>query len=392
MNRRRFLQASTACLLAPSVATAMPSQKSRVAVIGYQGDFGHELDRLWLGIPETEIVAVSDPDAKALSSRLKGLGVTAGFADYREMLEKVRPDIVSIAPRKIAHHHEMAMAAAKSGAKGIYMEKPFCRTLAEADEIIAACEKSGVRLALAHRNRYHPVLPTVAALVKDGRIGRLLEIRCRGKEDARGGGLDLWVLGSHVLNVALIFTGSPVACSATLFQDKQPAGPSDLRDGAEGVGPLAGDALHARFDTDSGVPIFFESVKQAGNADVGFGLQLIGTQGVIDLRMDQGVMAHYRAGNPFQPTAPPHTWEVISTGGIGVVEPLADVPQQVTSHRLAVRDLLTAIQEIRPPLCSAADGRTVLEMTMGVFSSHVKGGSRVTLPLEDRRHPLADWK
>jgi predicted dehydrogenase len=286
----------------------------------------------------------------------------------------------------------MAMAAANSGAKGIYMEKPFCRTLVEADEIISACEKNNVRIALAHRNRYHPVLPTVASLVKDGRIGRLLEVRCRGKEDARGGGLDLWVLGSHVLNVALIFTGLPVACSATLFQGTQPAKPSDLREGGEGVGPLAGDSLHARFDTDSGVPIFFESVKQAGNPDVGFGLQLIGTQGVIDLRMDQGIMAHYRAGNPFQPTAPPHTWEVISTGGIGIAEPLPDVPQQVTSHRLAIRDLLAAIQGNRPPLCSATDARTVLEMTMGVFSSHVKGGSRVTLPLEDRRHPLASWK
>jgi len=392
MNRRHFLVTSTAGLLAPSVALAAAPTRQRVAVIGYRGDFGHELDSLWLSVPETEIIAVSDPDAKSLADRLRELRVTEGFADYREMLEKTKPDIVSIGPRQITHHHEMAMAAAKSGAKGIYMEKPFCRTLVEADEIISACEKANVRLALAHRNRYHPVLPTVASLVKEGRIGKLLEVRCRGKEDARGGGLDLWVLGSHVLNVALIFTGPPVACSATLFQGKQPATPSDLRDGAEGVGPLAGDALHARFDTDSGVPIFFESVKQAGNAEVGFGLQLIGTQGVIDLRMDQGVMAHYRAGNPFQPSPEPRAWEVISTGGVGLAEPIPDVPKQVSSHLLSVRDLLSSIRENRAPLCSAADGRTVLEMTMGVFSSHVKGGSRVTFPLEDRQHPLSGWK
>jgi predicted dehydrogenase len=392
MNRRYFLAASTASLLAQSAAFAAVPRKQRVAVIGDHGDFGHDLDRLWLGVPETEIIAVSDPDAGVLAGRLRDLGVTQGFADYREMLEKTQPEIVAIGPRQITHHHEMAMAAAKSGAKGIYMEKPFCRTLAEADEIISACEKHNVRLALAHRNRYHPVLPTVAALVNDGRIGRLLEVRCRGKEDARGGGLDLWVLGSHVLNVALIFTGPPAACSATLFQGKRPATPTDIRDGAEGVGPLAGDALHARFDTGNGVPIYFESVKQAGNAAVGFGLQLIGTQGIIDLRMDQGVMAHHLAGNPFQPSHEPRAWQPISTGGIGIAEPLPDTPKQVSSHLLTVRDLLGSIRENRAPLCSAADGRTVLEMTMGVFSSHVKGGARVALPLEDRRHPLASWK
>lgn len=392
MKRRHFLRSSAATLLMSSTAFAAAPARVRVAVIGYQGDFGHELDSLWLGIPETEIVAVSDPDAKALAGRLKTLGIDKGFADYREMLEKAKPDIVSIGPRTITHHHEMAMAAATSGAKGIYMEKPFCRTLAEADDIISACEKHNVRLALAHRNRYHPVLPTVAELVKTGRIGRLLEIRGRGKEDGRGGGLDLWVLGSHVLNTALIFTGPPVACSATLFQGKQPATPADVREGGEGVGPIAGDALHARFETESGVPIFFESVKQAGNAEVGFGLQLIGTKGSINLRMDQGVMAYFQEGNSFQPHPDPRAWQPISTGGIGVPEPLPDVPRQVTSHQLSVRDLLAAIRENRAPLCSAADGRLVLEMTMGVFASHVKGGARVALPLQDRGHPLATWK
>jgi len=392
MNRRQFLATSAATMLAPSSVFAADTGKHRVAVIGHQGDFGHDLDGLWLGVSETEIVAVSDPDATSLAGRLRNLGVVKGFSDYREMLEKIQPEIVSIGPRNITHHHKMAMAAAKSGAKGIYMEKPFCRTLAEADEIISACGKHNVRLALAHRNRYHPVLPTVATLVNEGRIGRLLEVRCRGKEDARGGGLDLWVLGSHVLNVALIFAGPPVACSANLFQGKRPAIPSDIRDGAEGVGPLAGDALHARFDTESGIPIFFESVKQAGNATAGFGLQLIGTQGVIDLRMDQGAMAHYREGNPFQPSTEPRAWQPISTGGIGVAETIPDIPKQVTSHLLSVRDLLASIRENRAPLCSAADGRIVLEMTMGVFASHVKGGSRVTLPLENRQHPLSDWK
>ncbi len=108
-------------------------------------------------------------------------------------------------------HRDMVLAAAESGARGIYLEKPFCRTLAEADQIIAACERRGVKLALAHRNRYHPTLPVVARMVKDGAIGRLLELRGRGKEDQRGGLEDLWTLGSHVLNVAVTLAGPPPA-------------------------------------------------------------------------------------------------------------------------------------------------------------------------------------
>jgi predicted dehydrogenase len=100
--------------------------------------------------------------------------------------------------RHIDCHAEMAIAAAESGVKGIFMEKPFVRTAAEADAVIAACRSSGTKLALAMVNRHSPTYGIVRDLVEDGRIGRLLELRGRGKEDARGGAEDLWVLGCHV--------------------------------------------------------------------------------------------------------------------------------------------------------------------------------------------------
>src|SRR5690606_16371842 len=102
----------------------------------------------------------------------------------------------------------------------------------EADAIVAACEKHGAKLAIAHRNRYHPVLPVVAKRIEDGAIGRWLEIRARGKEDARGGALDLWVLGSHLLDLCHVFTRKPLACSATVLQDGRPVVASDVQDGA----------------------------------------------------------------------------------------------------------------------------------------------------------------
>src|SRR6185369_3545685 len=106
------------------------------------------------------------PDPSGLAAALKKLGVSQGFDDYRKMLREVRPEIVAIGMRHVDQHRDAALAAIEAGARGIYIEKPFCRTPAEADEIVAACDEKNAKLAVAHRNRYHPVLPVISSLVK----------------------------------------------------------------------------------------------------------------------------------------------------------------------------------------------------------------------------------
>ncbi len=395
-ERRAFLAGASLGLAGLAGLRGDDDAPLRVGVIGHSGcgDYGHGLDKVWLQIPETSLVAVADPVESGRAKALERLGLddSAGFADYRKMLAEIGPDIVAIGPRHIDQHRDFAVAAAASGARGIYIEKPFCRDLAEADEIVAACEKHGTRLAIAHRNRYHPVLPVIAELIEGGAIGRFLEIRARGKEDARGGGLDLWVLGSHLLNLTHYFTGEPLACSAQFFQDGKPATKDLLVDGSEGVGLLVGNAVHARYETKSGVPVFFESIQNAGTREAGFGIQLIGTEGIIDLRADAEPLAHYLPGNPFRPQPDPRVWTPITSAGVGKPEPIADIRSLVGGHHGPVRDLIAAISEKREPLCGPRDGRVVVEMTMAAFESHRLGGQRVALPLIDRAgHPLARW-
>ena len=67
----------------------------------------------------------------------------------------------------------------------------MCRTLVEADDMVAACEEKNVKLAIAFQTRYSPMLPIIRGMIEDGMIGELLELRGRGKEDRRGGGQDL---------------------------------------------------------------------------------------------------------------------------------------------------------------------------------------------------------
>jgi hypothetical protein len=129
-------------------------------------------------------------------------------------------------------------------------------------EIVAACEKAGTKLAIAHRNRQHPILPVIAKLIEEGLIGRVLKMRGRGKEDARGGSLDLWVLGSHVINLACYFGGDPVTCSAEVKQDGRLITKADVREGDEAIGLLAGNEVHARYELNKGITLYFDSLLQ----------------------------------------------------------------------------------------------------------------------------------
>ncbi len=392
-SRRSFLKLAAgtgALVLTGAVRAGEPPPKWRVAVIGHtgRGDFGHGLETPWRKSAEAEIVAVADAGRDGQAKAQKRFAGTRFFTDYRRMLGEVKPDIVLVTPRHADQHGAMTQAAAEAGAKGIYLEKPLCRTLGEADAMIAACAPRGVAVAVAHRNRYHPALPVVQRLVREGVIGRLLEIRGRGKEDNRGPGTDLWVLGSHVLNIALCFTGRPMACAGTLLTGGRPATKADLHEGGDAIGKVAGDALHARIDTATHVPIFFDSRKGTGVPSAGFGLQLIGTEGVIDLRMDETPLAQLLAGNPFRPVKSPRAWTPITSGGLGVPDPIPEVARLVSSHELAARDLHAAIRERRAPLCSIDDARTLVELTMATFESHRRGGARVELPFGGTGNPL----
>ncbi len=387
MKRRTFLGAATALASVRGRAADAPV---RVAVIGHtgRGNYGHGLDTMWRDVPGTQVVAVADADAKGLAEAQQRLGGVRGFADYRQMLDEVHADIAVIAPRHVDQHHAMTLAAAAAGMRGIYMEKPFCRTLAEADEIVAACQRTGLRLALAHRNRYHPALPVAVKLVREGAIGRVLEYRARGKEDARGGSLDLWVLGSHMLNLIHHFAGAPKTCSATVLQQGRPLTAAAVGEGSEGLGRLGGNEVHARFEMADGLPAFFDSVQNAGVRESGFGLQIIGTEGVLDLRMDAEPLVHLRTGSPFRPDSKPSAWQPVTSGGIGVPEPLTDIRKRVGGHLAPALDLMAALREAREPLCSAGDGRVILEMIAGVFESPRLGGARIELPLHERGTPL----
>jgi len=391
MKRRNFLASTTAA--AGGIAFAASGNTRRVGIIGHtgRGNFGHGLDTVWLGIPDAEIVGVADPNMDGLTKELGKLKVSpdAGFPDYRKMLAETKPEFVSICPRHADQHRDMCLAAIEAGVGGIYVEKPFLRTPEECDEVIAAADKAGTKIAVAHRNRYHPVLQVIDEFIEEGKLGKVLEIRGRGKSDRRGGAEDLWVLGTHVLNIVNYFGGMPETCSAVLLKDGKRVTKADvIAKSAEGLGALAGNEVHARYVMDSGLIATFDSIADDGTKGAGFGLMLVGSKGVINIQMDKNPLAHFLPGNPFQPSTDEKAWQPITTAGVGKQETNPELVAQVQNHTVAILDLLAAVDESRDPLCSARHAALTVEMVCAAFESHRQDSLAVSIPLEQRGNAL----
>jgi predicted dehydrogenase len=222
-------------------------------------------------------------------------------------------------------------------------------------------------------------------LIDDGKLGTILELRGRGKEDKRGGGEDLWVLGSHVMNLIHFFGGDPQWCFARVEEGGQPVGKEHVKAGNEGIGPLAGDTVTAMYGLDSGATAYFGSKRDAaGNR---FGLQIFGSKGVVEILTGSLPSASFLPDPMWSPGRSKVAWQPITSAGVGVPETMSDGGLD-GGNVMAVKDLLQAIEEDRHPECSMYEGRTTIEMISAVFESHrVKGP--VSLPLKTRENPLS---
>ena len=256
----------------------------RVAVIGRtgKGNYGHGLDIVWKEIDNVKIVAVADENDKGRQAAAKRLGAANAYADYREMLDKERPQLVSVADRFLDAHKDMVIACARAGAS-VFLEKPLARTLAEADDMVKACEMHHVKLAIAHQTRYSPRVERVRQLIDSGRLGDLLEMHGRGKEDARGGGEDLMVLGTHIMDLMRFLGGEARWCLAEVLRNGKRVTRADIQEGGEGMGPIAGDHINAVYGFDRGLQGTFGTHKARHGVSTRFGLTIHGSRGVIQL-------------------------------------------------------------------------------------------------------------
>jgi predicted dehydrogenase len=360
----------------------------KAAVIGRtgRGDYGHGLDVMWQGVPDVEVVAVADDDKAGLAKTAKKLKLDKAYVDYREMLDKEKPDVVSIGPRWLDAHRDIVCNTAERGVH-MYLEKPLCRTLAEADEMVAACEKTHAKLAIAHITRFSPRLPVVKEMLASNKIGRILELRGRGKEDQRGGGEDLWVLGPHVMDLMRLFGGDPTWCYGVISQGGKPITSANVVEGAEGIGPLAGDAVNAMYGMPGTATGYFASHRATSGQRPRFGLTIFGTEGILEITTGYLPSVKYLADPSWSPALSGSKWQNVTSAGIGKPEPVED-PDKNGGNYAGGRELVAAIRENRQPTSNIYDARAAIEMIVAVFASQ-QAGKRVDFPLSNRQNPLA---
>ena len=147
----------------------------KVAVIGV-GSMGRNHARVYSELPEVELVAVADADSKMVESTANKHGAHA-YTDYRLMLEKEKPEAVSIAV-PTAMHEKVGLDALKSGAH-VLIEKPIAATAQEGERLIAQAQAAGRQLMVGHVVRFNPAIQALKQKLDAGELGRIFQIFCR---------------------------------------------------------------------------------------------------------------------------------------------------------------------------------------------------------------------
>jgi UDP-N-acetylglucosamine 3-dehydrogenase len=181
----------------------------RAAVIGV-GTMGRNHARVYAQFEHTPLVAVADADPKALEPVARTYKVQT-YTDYEQMLDEVKPDLVSVAvPTRF--HREVATAALSRGVH-VFLEKPIAATVEEGQKIVDCARAAGAKLAVGHIERFNPAVIALKKELDAGQLGRIFQIHARrvGPFPPRMEDVGVVIdLATHELNLLEYLTGSRV--------------------------------------------------------------------------------------------------------------------------------------------------------------------------------------
>lgn len=151
-------------------------KKWKIAGINFDHMHMGDLLRLAFNHPGAEIAGICDENPARMESAARQFNILPErvFSDYRVCLETTKPDLVILCP-STATHGEWTERVAPYGTH-ILMEKPFASSVAEADRMVAAMQKTGKQLIINWPLRWYPVHITSKRLVDEGVIGEVVEV------------------------------------------------------------------------------------------------------------------------------------------------------------------------------------------------------------------------
>ncbi|GIX05941.1 MAG: oxidoreductase [Candidatus Poribacteria bacterium] len=318
------------------------------------------------GIVEAKLIAVADASRNRAETFAKEFRVPRVYNDYRELLQDPEIDAVTICtPHHL--HAPIAIAAAQHG-KHVLVEKPMATSLEDADRMIAACERAGVRLGVVFQHRFDPAVRYVKRLVEEGDLGRIA--------------------------LASVYV--------KWFRTQDYYDPDSWRGkwATAGGGALINQAIHA---IDVLLWIMGDVERLSGYYDALVHAIEVEDTAVASLRFVSGALGVVEASTTTYPQTPERIEIAGSRGTVAIAgEEIvrhelagrgADIPDihagdprfrgksyYGASHPRLVEDFVHALLEGRPPLVDGHQGRRVLEVIFGIYESCRTGREVVLRP------------
>ncbi len=307
--------------------------------------------------PDARLVAFVGRDAERTAAVAARFGALP-YLDLERLLREQRVDAVSVCT-PTGRHRPFVEIAAAAGAH-VLLEKPMATSVDDCDAIEHACLAAGVTLMLGFTHRFHPELQEGARIVASGAIGEPMLA-----QDA--------------------FTFGEVAPWPDWYYDRALSGGGELmHDGVHMVDRLAwimGSRIVEVFGRTTSYARGIDGVEDGGVAILGFEngaiASLFVNQARYPLRSDAGTVPM------------PGRMELEIHGARGTIryrtwhELVVDIAGQPTrtiaragpggEMRAEVREFLDAIQEGRPPVVGAAEGRRGIAVIQAIYESERRG-------------------
>ncbi len=166
--------------------------------------------RVYAEMSDVDLVAVADPDPAACQ-RIASTYRPRVYGDYREMLDRERPDLVSVAVPS-ALHVEVACEVMSRGIH-VLVEKPLALTVEAGQVIIDASREFDVKLFVGHIERFNPAIIELRRRLRQEELGRIFQVQARRVSPFPGRIRDVGVIldmATHDIDVIRHLLGSEV--------------------------------------------------------------------------------------------------------------------------------------------------------------------------------------
>lgn len=181
-------------------------EKIQLGLIGY-GYWGPNFARVIGESSNCSLKYCADVNEKSLERAKKKYPSLIVTKDYRAILsDRDIKAVIIVTPTKT--HHQLAKECLMAR-KHVFIEKPLCHDVKEAEELIALAEMNKVKLMVGHVFLFNSAVKYIKDQIDGGHIGRLrhLHFQRRNLGPIRQDVNVLWDLSPHDISMALYFIG-----------------------------------------------------------------------------------------------------------------------------------------------------------------------------------------